>query len=208
MNGRGEKLFINTKEARELLKVTSATLRNWDKQGKIETIRTPSRIRMYNKECILKILGKDGNTSEKRRIAYCRVSSKKQADDLERQKDSFRSSHPNHELVEDIGSGINFKRRGLQRILEYSMRGELEEVVVSHRDRLCRFAFELIESILDKNNTKLVVLDKTEHKSSSEELAEDVLAIIQVFACREMGKRRYTISKDKIEAKSETKADA
>lgn len=88
------------------------------------------------------------------------------------------------------------------------MRGELEEVVVSHRDRLCRFAFELIESILDKNNTKLVVLDKTEHKSSSEELAEDVLAIIQVFACREMGKRRYTSSKDKIEAKSETKTDA
>lgn len=208
MNGTREKIFVNTKEARELLKVTSATLRNWDKQGKIETIRTPSRIRMYNKECILKILGKNGTTPEKRKIAYCRVSSKKQSDDLERQKDSFRSSHPSHELVEDIGSGINFKRKGLQRILESSMRGELEEVVVSHRDRLCRFAFELIESILSKNNTKLVVLDKTEHKSSSEELAEDVLAIIQVFACREMGKRRYKSSKDKVETEHKTETNA
>ena len=58
------------------------------------------------------------------------------------------------------------------------MRGELEEIVVSHRDRLCRFAFELFEWIFSKNNTKLVVLDKTDHKSSSEELSEDVLAII------------------------------
>jgi predicted site-specific integrase-resolvase len=80
--------------------------------------------------------------------------------------------------VQDIGSGINFKRAGLQKILECSMRGELEEVMVSHRDRLCRFAFDLIETILTKNGTKLVVLDRTACKSSSEELAEDVLAII------------------------------
>ena len=207
MNGNGGKVYINTKEARELLKVTSATLRNWDKEGKIGTIRTPSRIRLYDKECILKILNKDGIVPKKKRIAYCRVSSKKQADDLERQKNSFRASHPSYELVEDIGSGINFKRPGLQKILELSMRGELEEVVVSHRDRLCRFAFELIESILSKNNTKLVVLDKTEHKSSSEELSEDVLAVIQVFACREMGKRRYTSSKNKIDTQQETKTN-
>lgn len=200
--------YVNTKEARELLRITAATLRRWDKDGKIQTIRTPSGIRMYNKECILEILGEKGTIPEKRKVAYCRVSSKKQADDLERQKDSFRSSHPNHELVEDIGSGINFKRKGLQRILEQAMQGEIEEVVVSHRDRLCRFAFELIEWILTKNNTRLVVLDKTEHKSGSEELAEDVLAIIQVFACREMGKRRYKSSKDKIKSDIDTKKSA
>jgi predicted site-specific integrase-resolvase len=190
--------YVNTKEVRELLHVTAATLRKWDKDGKIKTIRTPSGVRRYNKECIFKILGKVEIEPEKRRIAYCRVSSKKQADDLERQKNSFRSSHPDHELVEDIGSGINFKRKGLQSVLEQAMQGKIEEVVVSHRDRLCRFAFELIEWILNKNNTKLVVLDKTDNKSGSDELAEDVLAIIQVFACREMGKRRYKNSKDKV----------
>lgn len=190
--------YVNTKEARELLHVTAATLRKWDKDGKIKTIRTPSGVRRYDKECIFKILGKVEIEPEKRRIAYCRVSSKKQADDLERQKNSFRSSHPDHELVEDIGSGINFKRKGLQSVLEQAMQGKIEEVVVSHRDRLCRFAFELIEWILNKNNTKLVVLDKTDNKSGSYELTEDVLAIIQVFACREMGKRRYKNSKDKV----------
>lgn len=190
--------YVNTKEVRELLHVTAATLRKWDKDGKIKTIRTPSGVRRYNKECIFKILGKVEIEPEKRSIAYYRVSSKKQADDLERQKNSFRSSHPDHELVEDIGSGINFKRKGLQSVLEQTMQGKIEEVVVSHRDRLCRFAFELIEWILNKNNTKLVVLDKTDNKSGSDELAEDVLAIIQVFTCREMGKRRYKNSKDKV----------
>lgn len=208
MNGNTTGIFVNTKEARELLRVTATTLRRWDKENKIQTIRTPSGIRMYNKECILKILNQNGIVPEKKRIAYCRVSSKKQSDDLERQKDSFRCSHPDYELVQDIGSGINFKRKGLQTILEQSMRGEIEEVVVSHRDRLCRFAFELIEFILNKNNTKLVVLDKTENKSTSEELAEDVLSIIQVFACREMGKRRYKSDKNKIKPESDTKANA
>lgn len=190
--------YVNTKQAREMLSVTAATLRRWDKEGKIATIRTPSGVRRYNKSSILEILGQKGVVEEKKRIAYCRVSSKKQADDLERQTGFIRSLYPNHELVTDIGSGINFKRKGLQRILEQAMRGEVEEVVVSHRDRLCRFAFELIEWIFKQNDTKLVVLNKTEHKSGSEELAEDVLAIIQVFACREMGKRRYKNVKDTI----------
>lgn len=190
--------YANTKEARELLRVSATTLRRWDEKSKIQTIRTPSGIRMYNKADIYAILNQRGNKPENRKIAYCRVSSKKQIDDLERQKDSFRSSHPNHELVQDIGSGINFKRKGLQGILEQAMRGEVEEVVVSHRDRLCRFAFDLIEWILYKNGTKLVVLDKTEHQSESQDLAEDVLAIIHVFSCKEMGRRRYKSSENKV----------
>lgn len=197
--------YVNTKEAKEFLRVTATTLRRWDKDDKIQTIRTPSGIRMYSKECISKIIGEERIVHEKRGVTYCRVSSKKQVDDLDRQKDFLKSRYPNYELVEDIGSGINFKRKGLQRILEQSMRGELKEVVVSHRDRLCRFGFELLEWIFSKNNTKLLVLDKTEHKSSSEELSEDVLAIIQVYACREMGKRRYASSKNKTITNTETK---
>jgi putative resolvase len=199
--------YVNTKEAREMLRITAPTLRRWDKEGKIKTIRTPSGIRMYDKSNIYEILGKIETIPERRKVAYCRVSSKKQSDDLERQINVFKSDYPDYDVVKDIGSGINFKRKGLQRILEQSMRGELEEVVVSHRDRLCRFAFELIEWIFAKNNTKLLVLDKTEHKSTSEELAGDVLAIIQVFACREMGKRRYKSVKNKASPNEETKTD-
>jgi putative resolvase len=192
--------YVNTKEARRLLGITAGTLRRWDKEGKIDAVRAPSGVRLYNRQCILNITCQKGDIHQKKRVAYCRVSSKKQADDLERQKEFYRSDYPNHELVEDIGSGINFKRKGLLRILELSMRGELEEVVVSHRDRLCRFAFELVEWVFNKNNTKLVVLDKTDHKSSSEELSEDVLSIIHVFSCREMGKRRYKSNKSKTKS--------
>jgi putative resolvase len=200
--------YVNTKEAREMLRVTATTLRTWDKEGKIKTIRTPSGIRLYDKSRILEILGKNGTMPKRRKVAYCRVSSKKQSNDLERQISVYRDKYPDYEVVQDIGSGINFKRKGLQKILEQAMRGELEEVMVSHRDRLCRFGFELIEWILIKNDTKLVVLDKTENKSSSEELAEDVLAIIHVFSCREMGKRRYKSSKDKVAADKGTEESA
>ena len=194
------KSYLSTKETREMLRITGATLRNWDKANKIRTIRTPSGIRMYDKADVLEIIGVDGNTQTKRKICYCRVSSRKQSDDLERQKDFYRSLYPDHELVEDIGSGINFKRKGLRAILESSLRGEIEEVVVSHKDRLCRFAFELVEFILCQNNTKLLVLDRELYKSESEELADDVLSIIHIFSCKEMGRRRYKSKKSEIES--------
>lgn len=197
--------YVNTKEAKEMLRVTSTTLRKWDKENKIKTIRTPSGIRLYNKGDIDTILNQVAVIQPKKYIAYCRVSSKKQVDDLNRQKDFYKSNYPNHVVVEDIGSGINFKRKGLQRILEQSMRGELEEVVVSHRDRLCRFAFELMEWIFSKNNTKLLVLDKTENKSKSDELVQDVLSIIHVFSCRENGRRRYKSKKNSTETNSSAK---
>jgi predicted site-specific integrase-resolvase len=202
-NNNGE--YVNTKEAKEILRVTADTLRRWDKEGKINTIRTPSGIRLYDKCSIFKILGKTYNSIERKKIAYCRVSSRKQYDDLQRQKDFFKSNYPDYELVEDIGSGINFKRKGLQTILEQSMHGKVQEVMVAHKDRLCRFAFDLIKWVLLQNNTKLVVLNQDNNKSNSEELTEDVLSIIHVFSCREMGKRRYKSEKDKIETNCITK---
>jgi len=183
--------YVTTKKARELLGVTSDTLRNWDRKGKIVTIRSPTNTRLYSKKDIYRILGIDTVVMEKRKIAYCRVSSKKQMDDLERQCDFFRSEYPDYELVTDIASGINWNRKGFTSILESAMSGKLEEVVVAHRDRLCRFAFELVEFIFKSNRVKLIVLDKTEHKHSETELADDILSIVHVYACRNMGRRRY-----------------
>ena len=93
-------------------------------------------------------------------------------------------------IIQDIGSGINWKRSGLKTILELAMQKKLETVVVAHRDRLCRFAFELIQWILEKNEVKLVVLNES-ICSTEQELAEDLLSIIHVFSCKQMGKRRY-----------------
>ena len=114
-------------------------------------------------------------------------------------------------MVSDIGSGINWKRKGLQTILERSMRGDIKEVVVAHRDRLCRFGYELIEFILDKSGVKLVVHNEENAKSESQELAEDIMSIVHVYSCRQMGKRRYQKNirneKDKTVSNTTTEGD-
>lgn len=187
-----ENEYINTAKARSLLGITASTLREWDKKNKIRTIRTPSNTRMYNKQDIFNIIGRNCDSQEKQKIIYARVSSKKQMDDLNRQADFLKSKYPNHILVTDIASGINWKRKGLNSILERAMSGELEEIVVAHKDRLCRFAFGLLEFIFKTTNTRLVVLDSEEGKPTEQELADDILSIVHVFSCRSMGKRRYT----------------
>ena len=187
-------VWIKPKEASELLRITPQTLIRWDKENKVNSIRTPSGQRRYDLQHIKDVAGSYipyNPQTKKHKLCYCRVSSQKQLDDLERQKDFFRHKYPKHQLVSDIGNGINWKRKGLQTILEQSMSGNISELVVAHRDRLCRFAFELLEFIFKHNGVKLVVLEKTNGKSSSTELADDILSIIHVYSCREMGRRRY-----------------
>jgi len=201
--------YITSAIAKQMLKVTTETLRHWDKKGKITTIKTPTGQRRYNKQDIYDILGIIPDVKQKRKICYCRVSSKKQMDDLERQTDFFKQEYPNHELVTDVGSGLNWKRKGLKTILEQSMLGNIEEIVVAHRDRLCRFAFELLQFIFESNKVKLLVLDTESGESGNGELADDILSIIHVYSCRAMGKRRYKSSKDKNipECNSEEETD-
>jgi putative resolvase len=102
----------------------------------------------------------------------------------------MRATYPGYTIVGDVGSGINFKRRGPRSVLERSMRGEVAEVVVAHRDRLARFGVDLIEWILQRNGTRLVVQHSTVGTPESE-LADDLLSIVTVFACRRNGTRRY-----------------
>ena len=199
--------FISIKQTRKLLGVTSCTLRNWALSGKINNCFTPSGVRIYDYKDIERILGGNIDTKKKKKIAYCRVSSKKQMDDFERQKDFFKSELPDHELVTDIASGINWKRKGLQTILDESMLGNISEVVVAHRDRLCRFAFELVEYILTKNGVKLIVLDRNYGESENKELADDIMSIVHVYSCRQNGKRRNKNKEDKNVSRSETTND-
>jgi len=192
--------YISTQEACELYKVSISTLRKWDREGKIDTFRTPGKQRRYstqlfskntiNTQSVTKISNSDITNVQKQKICYCRVSSSHQKNDLQRQKKFLQSKYPDYRIIEDIGSGINWKRGGLKTILELAMQNKLDTVVVAHKDRLCRFAFELVQWILESNNVKLVVLDESVC-STEQELAEDLLSIIHVFSCKQMGKRRY-----------------
>ena len=175
------------------LGVSCNTLRRWEREGKISTVRTHGNHRRFDENAFFlsASIATSTEPGERKRYAYCRVSSSKQKDDLERQIKSFQETHPEHEIISDIGSGLNFKRKGMLRMVDEIMRGHVQEVVVSHRDRLCRFAFELIEWICHKNGATLVVKDQ-EIRSAEQELSEDLMAIVHVFSCRHHGMRRYT----------------
>ena len=176
-----------TKETCSILGVHPNTLRNWANNGKIKYIRQPNGNRLYDVDDFLR----QGRKINRARIVYARVSSRNQKDDLSSQIKYLRERYPNHELIEDIGSGLNFKRKGFNTLLERIMSGEVEEVVVTHKDRLCRFGFDLVNEIADRNDCKIVVLDNTQF-SPEREFVRDLISIIHVFSCRIYGLRKYS----------------
>ncbi|NDG32520.1 IS607 family transposase [bacterium] len=129
-------------------------------------------------------------------MVYVRVSSTKQADDLGRQKTFMQQQFPSHEVIADIGSGLNFKRRGLQCLLRLVMSNSVNEIVVSSKDRLCRFGFELLEWIFNQHNTKLMVLESTTI-TEDQQFVNDILSIIQIYSCKWNGRRRYSFKNEK-----------
>ena len=84
----------------------------------------------------------------KLKICYCRVSSYDQKEDLSRQIKFLKKKYPKHQVITDIGSGINFKRKGLLKLLNLAIENKLDEVVITYKDRLCRIGYDLIEHIL------------------------------------------------------------
>ena len=151
MNGT----WVKTAQASKFFGVCPETLRNWTRDGLIEFKRTAGGHRVY------RIDSGSRNLSEPQKTAYVyiRVSSKKQENDLQRQRDFMVSKFPNHTVIKDIGSGLNFRRRGLIKLLELSSKGLVSEIVVASKDRLCRFGFELLEWQFSANNTRLLVLE-------------------------------------------------
>jgi putative resolvase len=128
--------------------------------------------------------------SKKEKICYARVSSDHQKHDLERQVADLRHKCPEHTLIKEIGSGLNYKRKGFQALLERVYAGNVAEVVVSHRDRLCRYGCELVEFIFKQHDTKLVVLGQSmEEHDSRRELADDLLAVCNYFVAKNNGMR-------------------
>ncbi|MBQ6002323.1 MAG: IS607 family transposase [Synergistaceae bacterium] len=183
-------------QAAQLSGLHPNTIRNWADEGKIYSTRTKGGHRRVDiSEYIMP--KPEEKIGQKYTICYCRVSSAKQRDDLNRQVAYMREQYPDAEIVKEIGSGINFKRNGLCRILERAMRGDVITLVVAYKDRLARFGADIIEFVLNQNGGKLVVLNEVS-LSPEEELTRDLLTILHVFSCRLHGLRKYKyeISKD------------
>lgn len=175
----------------KIIGVTPQTLRNWDRSGKLHPHHTSSNgYRYYSEEQINSVTG----IIEKPRkvFGYCRVSSPKQKDDLERQVENIKTylyaqGRP-FEIITDIGSGINYRKKGLQDLIRKIESNQAEKVVILYKDRLLRFGFDLIETIAAIHNCKIEIVDTTQ-KSEQQELVEDLVQIITVFSCKLQGKR-------------------
>lgn len=178
-------MYVKPKEASKYFNVSENTLRTWASTGKIKYNTTEGGHRRYIINTPEPI-----RESEYKKIIYARVSSKKQGDDLTRQSNYLKSKYPEHILITDIGSGINFERSGFKRILEGVFNGGIQEVVVAHKDRFSRFGYSLFEWIFKQHNSKLIC-DTESNSDENQELSEDLMAIITVFTARYYGKRKY-----------------
>jgi predicted site-specific integrase-resolvase len=175
-------MYVSSKEARAYFKVHEQTLRDWADAGKIECIRTPGGHRRY----------KLSKPPAPKSYVYARVSSAKQSADLDRQIKYLANRYPAHEIISDVGSGINFKRSGFRAILEQLFKRGIAEVVVASGDRFARFgATDFFVWLFDQFGAKLTILNTVAYKSKSDELAADLLEIITVFSARYHGSRKY-----------------
>jgi predicted site-specific integrase-resolvase len=196
-----DKAFVSLREACAITGIEAQTLRKLADSQTLPSYKTPSGQRKFNRAgldsmCNTAVSNTRLPKDSKQNFIYTRVSSKRQMDDLSRQVEYVKSRRPEYAsyiAVSDVGSGINFKRKGLSSILDACLRGTVGEIVVAHRDRLSRFGFDLIELIVSKSGGTITVLDDQRNKSSEQDLSEDLLSIIHIYSCRQMGKRSYKL---------------
>lgn len=171
------------------LGVSIQTLRNWDKEGKLKpTYVTENGYRYYSEDLLNKFRNiKNVNKIKKKNILYARVSTKNQKEDLNRQIDNLKqyaySKGYSFEIITDIGSGINYKKEGLLKMINLVECGEVDRIIVLYKDRLIRFGYDLIEYICKLNDTKIEIVDNSTI-SKEQELTEDLIQIITIFANR------------------------
>ena len=206
-------MYVKSRQACHELGIESGTLRRWALQGYINTIKTDSGHNLYDidgykRDHQDKYQQKQEENKpmlNKRKVLYCRVSSNKQKEDLERQVEFLSGKYKEHEVCKEIASGINFKRKILYRLLEQAFKGELEEIVVAHRDRLCRLAWDHFQWLFNRLGVRLIV-DSEEEKDASpgEQLADDLMSIIHVFSSRHYGIRSQRANKRASASKKKT----
>jgi putative resolvase len=179
-----ERLY-NLKEACLLLGLHPRTIQKWDKQGKIRVVRTPGGRRRIPESEIRRLQGEKGIRSI---IGYARVSSNTQKDDLKRQVKYLRQSGV-QEVITDIGSGLNEKRKGFLRLLDRVLHNEVDKVVILYEDRLTRFGFDTLKKVFEAHGTNIEVLNQTDVKPPQQELVEDLITIISHFSGKLYGMR-------------------
>ena len=195
------------KEFAELINVSVKTLQRWDREGILKAHRTPTDRRYYTYDQYLAYKGIK-NQQGRKTVIYTRVSTSNQKEDLMNQVE-FLKTFANargiivDEVIQDLGSGLNYNRHKWNRLLDDCMKNEVDTIIISHKDRFVRFGYDWFERFLAKFDVKILVVQNELH-SPQEELVEDIISILHVFSCRMYGLRKY---KKRIKEDAEIEKD-
>ncbi len=176
--------------------VSVKTVQRWDNSGKLSARRTVAGYRYYTDDDVRTALGLQSSERERKTIVYCRVSSSGQKPELVNQVAAMTEYCAakgicGAEYVTEIGGGLNFKRKKFLEIIFSILRGEVKTLLVAHKDRLCRFAFDFIQELALSQGCEILIANQ-EFTSAQQELVEDLLAVVHCFSCRLYGLRSYT----------------
>ncbi|QMT67177.1 IS607 family transposase [Xylella fastidiosa subsp. multiplex] len=173
--------------------VSITTLRRWEASGRLIAEHTVGGHRRYDMAKLRPEMFRAQAEANRRTVAYARVSSHDQKDDLERQKQVLElycaQQGWTFEVIADLGSGMNYHKKGLKRLLDAIIDGQIGRLVITHKDRLLRFGAELVFALCEAKNVEVVILNQGQDTSFEEDLAKDVLEIITVFSARLYGSR-------------------
>ncbi len=182
-------------EFAKLIGVVPKTLQRWDREGRLKAHRTVTNQRYYTDEELSMVLGLPTPAKKKRCVVYCRVSSPAQKRDLVNQRQNLEQFCTARGLVvdewiEEIGGGLNFKRKRLLALVDGIVAAEIGTLVIAHQDRLARFGFPLIEHLCEVHHCELIVMNN-QSLSPEQELTQDLLTILHCFSSRLYGLRNY-----------------
>jgi len=206
------KQLLTPKEAGKLLGVSTKTIQRWDKSGLIKVVRTPNGRRRIPLSEIKRILSQ--STNNRKAVVYARVSSQKQDNDgnLDRQIERVLryAKENNYETVRifrDTASGINDKRKNFWQMIQFVKENQIPYLIVEFEDRLTRFGFEYIKALLSEYGVQIIVAENRETKDKMQELVEDLITIITSFTARIYGARSQKFKKIQEILKDENPQD-
>lgn len=190
-----ENRLVKIGEAAALIGSTPDTLRKWEKIGELLPARkTKAGTRYYSTADLLGL-----NSSDAPTICYARVSSHDQKSDLDRQQEVLEAYCAakgwRTQTIRDLGSGMNYNKKGLRALLEMILRRQMKRLVLTHKDRLLRFGAELVFALCDLQGIEIVIIHQGDRPSIEEELVQDVLELVTVFSARLYGERSHKAKK-------------
>lgn len=186
--------IYSPKQFSKMIGVSVFTLQRWDRKGMLNAHRSLTNRRYYTHDQYLQYRGLVAG-SQGKIIAYTRVSSPSQRRDLATQKEALRAYCQEHailvdEWVEDVGSALNYQRKGFNQVIEDIELGHVKRLIIAYEDRFVRFGYDWFEAFCERHGTAITVMNG-ESFSPQEELVRDLTAIITVFSARLHGLRSH-----------------